>query len=204
VIYLANPSTETIRVAMRDGRLGCMTTPGQRNPIPEGAMWACDNGVFGKDYVGDDAWIDWLASREADRDRCLFATAPDVVGDAAATLYRSEPFLPIIREHGYPAALVAQDGLEDELIPWDEFDCLFIGGTTEWKLSDAAADLVNQARSHLKWVHMGRVNSFRRVEYAHYIGCDSVDGTFLVFGPDRNLPQLLGWMRQINSQGVLS
>jgi len=27
------------------------------------------------------------------------------------------------------------------------------------------------------------------------IGCDSVDGTFLAFGPDKNLPQLLRWLR---------
>jgi hypothetical protein len=28
-----------------------------------------------------------------------------------------------------------------------------------------------------KWVHLGRVNSERRIRYAASIGCDSVDGT---------------------------
>lgn len=26
------------------------------------------------------------------------------------------------------------------------------------------------------------------------MGCDSVDGTYLTFGPDVNLPRLLGWL----------
>jgi hypothetical protein len=41
---------------------------------------------------------------------------------------------------------------------------------------------------------MGRVNSLRRLRYAADIGCDSVDGTYLAFGPDQNLPTLLTWI----------
>jgi hypothetical protein len=46
------------------------------------------------------------------------------------------PVLPKIRALGVPAALVAQDGLEDMIdkIPWDSFDVLFIGGSTAFKL----------------------------------------------------------------------
>jgi hypothetical protein len=58
----------------------------------------------------------------------LFATAPDILADAAATLRRSARMLDWIRYSGYPAALVAQDGLEDLTIPWDTFDTLFLGG----------------------------------------------------------------------------
>ena len=38
-----------------------------------------------------------------------------------------------------------------------------------------------------KWVHMGRVNSTRRIRYAASIGCDSVDGTKWVRWRDRYL-----------------
>lgn len=44
------------------------------------------------------------------------------------------------------------------------------------------------------WVHMGRVNSLRRLEIAVDFGCDSVDGNYLGFGPDANLPKLLRWL----------
>lgn len=196
MLYLANPCTPEVRDAMTRGELGTILTPAQGNRLPPAAVWAADNGCFGKGYPGDEAWLAWLGRHSPHADRCLFATAPDVVGDAAATLARSLPHLPAIRALGYPAALVAQDGLEHLTVPWGAFDVLFIGGSTEWKLGPAARRLVGEAKARGKHVHMGRVNSRRRWGYAEYIGCDSVDGTFLAFGPDVNLPRLRGWTVQ--------
>ena len=50
---------------------------------------------------------------------------------------------------------------------------------------------------------MGRVNSLKRLRYAKAIGCDSADGTYLVQtrNPDRYLPVVLGWQREVNGQG---
>lgn len=199
VLYFANPcSSERVGDAMTAGILGFIDTPAQGNKRPEGVAWCADNGCFGKGYPGDEAWLAWLASM--DPAGCVFATAPDVVGDAAYTLERSAPFLPKIRALGYPAAFVAQDGLEDLIVPWDEFDVLFIGLSTEWKLGAAARALAGEAKRRGKHVHMGRVNSLRRYRYAQSIGCDSVDGTYLTFGPDENLPKLLGWARSVRTQ----
>jgi len=181
---------------MSRGDLGFITTPAQHNLRPEGAAWCADNGCFGKGYPGDEQWLAWLAGKDHLQD-CRFATAPDVVGDAHATYERSLPFLSQIRALGYPAAYVGQDGQEDFDPPWAEFDALFIGGTTEWKLGPAAASLVAQALDRGKWVHMGRVNSRKRLRYAHSIGCHSVDGTYLAFGPSKNLPPLLRWLKEL-------
>lgn len=178
MLYCANASSLRVRDAMTCGDLGQMCTPNERRrPLP-GVVWAADNGCFSTRYVGDGRWMAWLADLSADAGRCLFATAPDVVGDAQATLARSRPWLPGIRRLGYRAALVAQDGLEHLDCPWDEFDVLFVGGTTVWKLAAASRDLIAEAKRLGKWVHMGRVNSRRRWSYAEHIGCDSVDGTF--------------------------
>lgn len=122
------------------------------------------------------------------------------MGDAAATIELSRPWLPKIRALGYPAAFVAQDGQEGLPVPWDEFDVLFVGGSTDWKLGPHARDLAREAKARAKRVHVGRVNSERRWRYceASYpfgLGADSVDGTFLTFGPDTNLPRLLAWIR---------
>ena len=202
MLYLANP-TGNAKEAMIDGRLGFIATPKQGNPLIPGVSWCADNGCFGKGYPGDDKWLLWLEKLSAHASSCLFATAPDVVGDAAATLIRSLPLLPKIRALGYPAALVAQDGLEDLEVPWDEFDCLFIGGSTEWKLGQHARNLVYEAKAKGKHVHFGRVNSNKRFKYAASIGCDSCDGTFLVFGPDINLPKLLSWVDELERQPSL-
>lgn len=201
--YFANPTTGT-GDAMSAGLLSMIATPAQGNPVPEGVEWCADNGCFGKGYPGDDKWLAWLASYSAEQiSRCRFATAPDVVGDAAATLERSLPFLPKIRALGYPAAFVAQDGIEDIRIPWAEFDALFIGGSTEFKLGHEAWRVAVNAKARGKWVHMGRVNSQKRLEYAAAIGCDSADGTYLTFGPDVNLPNVLAWLRKVNHQTAL-
>jgi hypothetical protein len=165
---------------------------------PDGQPWAADNGRFATpaDYT-DTGFLAWLATMPAES--CLFATAPDVVGDAAATLALSAPMFARIRALGYPVALVAQDGLERLNIPWNDFDVLFIGGSTGWKLGEAAHELADEAKRRGKWLHMGRVNSLRRMRLAHAMGCDSVDGTFLRFGPDVLLPRLRGWIDDIET-----
>jgi hypothetical protein len=83
-------------------------------------------------------------------------------------------------------------------VPWDEFDALFIGGSTEFKLGPVARPYAARRSARGKWLHMGRVNSERRFAYARAIGCDSVDGTFLTFGPETNLPRLLTWLRTLD------
>jgi hypothetical protein len=187
---------------MRAGLLGHIATPASGHRLQAGVAWCADNGSYTGAYPGDDKYLAWLSARAAHAPRCAFATAPDIVANAAATLTRSLPMLDRIRAAGYPAALVAQDGLEHLPIPWATFDVLFIGGSTEWKLGPAAAGLTAQAHRHGRPVHLGRVNSLRRLRYAASIGCQSVDGTFLAYGPDRNLHMLLRWLDTVNGHAV--
>lgn len=187
---------------MTTGLIGFIDTPAQGNRRPPGVAWCADNGCYGKGWPGNERWFAWLRKNSADVEACAFATAPDIVGNAVETLRRSLPWLGRIRTLGYPAALVAQDGLEHLTVPWDAFDALFIGGTTGWKLDAEARTLVVQAKARGKWVHMGRVNSEKRMRYAEAIGCDSVDGTYLVFGPDTNLPKLTGWLRAVGAPAL--
>ena len=186
---------------MQAGLLDCIVTPKQGNRLPDGVRFCADNGAFGKGYPGDEQWWSWLSGLPAER--CAFAVAPDVPFHADATLDRSAPWLPRIRSLGIPAALAAQDGLELLDVPWDEFDVLFIGGTTAWKLSRHARQLTADAKARGKQVHMGRVNSERRLRYAKFTGCDSADGTYIAFGPDANLRNVEAWLRGVNDQAVL-
>ena len=194
MLYMANPCGDEVRAAMSAGEIGFIGTPAQGNRRPEGAPWCADNGCYGKGWPGYEGWLKWLRRKADGLEDCLFATAPDVVGLAAETLERSRPWLPIIRDIGYPAALVAQDGLEFCEIPWDDFDCLFIGGSTEWKLGPIVPLLVAEALVRGKWVHAGRVNSRKRYRYFKEMGCHSADGTYLTFGPKENYPKLRKWI----------
>jgi hypothetical protein len=210
LMYLANPSTPKIRASMAAGRLGAIITPRQGNKLPPDVLFCIDNGCGpgadgqpGTGYPGDRKYLEMLSRLSARaRQRCLFATAPDVLCDASATLARSAPFLTRTRAwFGLPAALVAQDGLEHLDVPWPSFDVLFIGGSTEWKLGPAAAQLAAEAHARGKRVHMGRVTTRQRLRYADHIGCDTADGT--TRAPDRNIADRLRWLDEIRRQDVL-
>jgi hypothetical protein len=170
-------------------------------------IWAADTGCYAQPAAYSDArYLSWLAKHRDTPHRCLFATAPDVMGDAATTLGTSLPMLPRIRDAGYLAALVGQDGMTPGMVPWDAIDTLFIGGTTAWKLGEAAAVLIRAAKARGKWVHVGRVNSEKRVRHFLRMGrgmVDSVDGTYVAFGPDINGPKAAKWMRMAQMQQVL-
>jgi hypothetical protein len=219
-LYLTGVSCGPSRAA-RLPNLGLLAQPGNSvlRDVDAGhyEMFAADNGFYGLGNVdraaweaAADRWLRWLVDEVVPRrDRCLYATAPDVlrwievdgaripVGDAAATLERSAPYLDVIRRLGLPAALVGQDGLEDLDVPWSDMDVLFLGGSTAWKIGEAAADLSREAKARGKWVHMGRVNSWERLTRARLSGCDSADGTYLAFGPDTNWPKLARWLNAL-------
>jgi len=198
VRFYATASSARVREAMRAGLLGLIATPTGGSPPRPGVAWCADNACYTGRYPGDDRYLAWLSRHARHAANCAFATAPDIVGDASATLARSMPMLARVRALGLPAALVAQDGLEHLPVPWGCFDVLFLGGSTAWKLGKAAAGLAAAARDRGLTVHMGRVNSLRRLSYAAAIGCHSADGTFLAYAPDRNLPTLQGWLTAVH------
>ena len=170
-----------------------MITPRMGQRPPGGQWWAADNGRYAspQDY-SDEAYLAWLAKMPVES--CLFATAPDVLGDGLATLALSVPMLTPIRALGYRVAVVAQPGMTEEHVGWLAIDCLFIGGSTVWKLGEDAARLASAAKLRGLWVHMGRVNSLLRMKYAESIGCDSADGTVLKHDPNRPVQS---WARHV-------
>lgn len=192
MLYLATASGPAARQAIAAGTLGQLVTPNSGNRVVPGARWVLDNGAYSNAWTID-RWEDCL-DRLRDTPGCLFAVVPDVVGDAEATdtLWRRWWSGPMRR--GYRLAYVAQDGCR--YIPAGPA-ALFIGGSTDWKLSRHARRAVEVAKSRGMWVHMGRVNSLRRLRYAAAIGCDSVDGTFLAYGPDTNLARLTRYLRVV-------
>lgn len=202
--FYATASGPKVRDAMTCGLLGQIVTPAAGNALGEDIDWIADNGCYGNGYPGNAAYLTWLRPLAARAgDRCSFVVAPDVVGDATATAERAAPMLGPIRDLGVPVAYVGQNSATPDALPWPSFDVLFVGGDTTWKLGAEARALVAEARRRGLGAHMGRVNSWARLRYARAIGCTSADGTYLAFGPDRNLPRLLRWLAEVNDQGLL-
>lgn len=179
---------------------GRLVQPGNAGDVTAWQWWAADNAAYGGQF--DPAAFDRMLTRyDHARAWCLFATAPDVVGDAVQTLESFRMWSVRIRSRGYRVAYVAQDGAELYQLP--DADALFIGGSTEWKLGRAAGELVQAAKARGMWVHMGRVNSRRRIAHAQRWGCDSVDGTCPAFGPDVNNRRLEPQLLQRSMGGAL-
>jgi|SRR5262245_205641 len=139
------------------------------------APFAIDNGAFaGFNREGFES----LLKREAHRRHlCRFVAVPDVVASARRTLEVFDRWYERIGQ--WPLALVAQDGQEDLPIPWELIKAIFIGGSTEWKLSFHAQTVIKAAQALGKWTHAGRVNTPARFEYFEKLGVDSIDGTGL-------------------------
>lgn len=186
MLLLVSGATRDVMRLRAHPNLGILTSPrGGHSPQyirQTGCRWAMDKDAFSQAGFGAEAFTERLELLHG-VPGCLFVCAPDVVCDPVQTLanfYEWE--LPIVYR-GYPVAFVAQDHTEHLPIPWMLFDALFLGGSTKWKLSIGAAELSREAKRRGKWVHMGRVNSHKRIRYAQMIGCDSVDGTHFSIEP---------------------
>jgi hypothetical protein len=138
-------------------------------------MFAMDNGAFARfEAKGFLAMLEKHAPR---KDLCRFVAAPDVVGSARRTMECFSHWQPRLAK--WPIAFVCQDGQEDLPIPWENLSAVFIGGSTEWKMSAQASAIVRAAKVIGKWCHIGRINTPGRLEYFEQLGADSCDGTGL-------------------------
>lgn len=180
----------------RSDRLGFLFDPNSANSprILDGRPWAVDNAAFTRfDKRRFERRLESLQGIEG----CKFVACPDVVGDAVTTLKRFEYWEPRLHARGFPVALVAQDGLTLEATPWRRMEALFIGGTTAFKLGSEVDCLIRYAKMAGLWVHMGRVNSCKRLRHAQEIGCDSVDGTSFSRNPDIKIARALRCFNQM-------
>ncbi len=142
---------------------GILATPsdyGIRRAIQDGAAWAADNNAFTQGFEPE-RFFNWLDFMRSHQSQCLFVTVPDMVGNAIATLESFRWWAWRIKALGWPVAFVAQDGQENLPLP-PEFDVLFVGGSTEWKESQAAIDCIKRAQAAGRRIHIGRVNWWRR------------------------------------------
>lgn len=194
---LVSGATKTVEKYKTNPFLGRLLTPANRNSV-EGLItcrlpWAADNAAFSN--FDEDRYRRMLDRIEG-KPGCLFVVAPDVVADAGATLKLFRKWHTALAEKHFPVAFVAQDGQAKRQVPWDDIAALFVGGTTAWKLGEAAKALAKEAKARGKWLHMGRVNSRKRITLAASSGCDSVDGSGFSRWPDRRIPLGLRWIEE--------
>ncbi len=161
-----------------------------------GLPWAADNGCF----KGFDAplYCRMLDRAKQAPTKPLWVVAPDVVGDARATRDLWPQWMITIACGGLEPCFVLQDGQEDFELP--DARAFFVGGTTKFKESKAVFGLCCEAKKRGAALHMGRVNTFRRMRWAAECGCDTIDGSGFSAWPDTRIPKALSYLKQLASE----
>lgn len=177
---------------------GVMFTPEMGNRLDlRDVTWAADNGCYtAGDKFSPDRWLAFL-ERWRGQGHCLFAVLPDVPFNHDATLVRSLPYVDAVRQFGYPVALAIQNGATLASIPWQSIDAVFIAGDVAFKTSQTARRIALHAKARGLHVHIARRNSGKAVQGAYDMQADTVDGTYLAFGPDKNWPRVQRWFAQL-------
>lgn len=180
----------------------------------EGFNYAIDNGAF-------TAFLEYQAGKRAQNlldldlfERCIdrmggkadWILLPDIVGEGEASLALSIEWAPRVRARkglqNVPLYLAVQDGMEAgelhnrvlEFLLSGAVQGIFVGGSTEWKLSTILFWGKIARRFSLK-LHVGRVNTTKRISLCAAAGAHSFDGTSATMF-SVNLPKLDGARRQ--------
>jgi hypothetical protein len=202
MILLVSGATTTVAHYAQHPALGRLIQPRSWNRVDvvarSGMPWGADNDALAG--VKPDAYLTMLdAIAKAPRERLKFVAAPDavertadgIVGSWEGTLWLWRCWRPALVNRGLPAAIVLQDGATPDSVPWDELSAVFVGASTRWKLSRSAELLVRTARARGLWVHVGRVNTMKRVARVEAMGADSFDGGQFSRWPSKYIPPFL-------------
>jgi hypothetical protein len=160
-----------------------------------GVPYGLDNGCFSK--FDRKTWLRLVG--EAIESPPVFCCLPDLVGDARRTREMFDWFYEDCRP--LPKALVLQDGISNVDIPWQRISAVFVGGSDAFKISAEAMAACRAAKMMDKWVHVGRVNTAKRVR--DWIGvADSIDGSGISMY-DHMLEDVLAAIRGTHAQSQL-
>ena len=137
--------------------------------------YALDNDAFicwQKNKEWDELkWLKMLEKVKMEKTKPLWVLIPDVVANREETIRKWEKYSPIVKKLKIKTAFACQDGMTEKDIPKDA-DVIFIGGTTEWKMKTIPMWTANHPR-----VHVGRVNTIKRILECERYGVESVDGS---------------------------
>jgi hypothetical protein len=174
MLYASPPGGSRNRDALCSLGFGQLVSPvTQRMGRESWGPIALDNGAWTVHNSGGlfdfDAFAGFLA-RWAHL--AAWAIAPDIVGDAGATMALAEDWVPRIRAL-CPVLVAAQDGMTPADIRAIGADGAAIGGTTPWKESA----IRDRSWRSLPYLHVLRVNTRERIHACRRLEADSCDGT---------------------------
>jgi len=112
-----------------------------------------------------------------------FCVCPDVVGNADETFALSRRCVDSVKRKCGHVLFAVQDGMNapdvEAFIAVHQVHGIFVGGTTEFKITTLPmwSRLAVERNLHL---HVGRVNTVKRLQYIHQHCADSFDGSGVI------------------------
>jgi hypothetical protein len=175
--YAAHTGTRRNLAAMHEAGWSLLLSPGK--PRDARFAYALDNGAFGAWQRGEPFDVDAFDRHvSAFGDRAEFIVAPDIVAAGLDSLRLTAEWLPRLAGVGRRRLVAVQDGMTAaDVRPYlSPTVGIFVGGSTAWKLATMRlwGVLARECRTYL---HVGRVNTIRRIRYCADAGADSFDGT---------------------------
>lgn len=177
--YTSTGARETIAMC-REHDIGLLMVHQWRDPS-KWPYYAIDNGAYSA-WANDREWDPSMFLHLVGK--CVeypvqpdFVVVPDIVAGGIGSLEFSLGWLERLPE-GLPYYLAVQDGMVPRNVrPYmDDFAGIFVGGTTEWKMS-TAEEWAAFAKRHGKGCHIGRIGTAWRILWARRIGATSIDST---------------------------
>lgn len=143
--------------------------------------YGLDNGAYSN--FNEEGFLNMARSAMTD-DLCDWVVMPDIVGDAQSTTDRFHQYrdhfwnMGLLNLSEVKLAYVIQNGVTEDMIPWDAINCVFVGGDNVFKDGHQARNICETAKEKGKVVHVGRVNGPLR--FASWFElADSCDGSGL-------------------------
>lgn len=177
--YASYTGTLRTQAALRAAGWGLMVSAAKRRHQQGFARWCIDNGAWTAHQNGTpfDAAA-FLTVYEKLGRGADFVVLPDIVGGGLRSLEMSLSWRERLGDPLCPLLLAVQDGMSvadvAELV--GPALGIFVGGTTHFKEHTLPmwGALARAGGAHL---HVGRVNTARRVHLCHMAGADSIDGS---------------------------
>jgi len=145
----------------------------------EGFRYGLDNGAWSAFQAGkpfDEPQFEKALRRLGDR--ADWVVLPDVVAAGERSLELSLKWMRRVLDSCERALLAVQNGMTPQMVR----DLvgprvgIFVGGDTKWKLG-TMRDWGRLGAERQAWVHVGRVNTARRIRSCAFAGATSFDGT---------------------------
>ena len=189
--------SSTILAAMRTHGWGLLVVASGKHRDEGHPLIAVDSGAWAYAQRGEP--FDegrYMAAVAAFGARASFVVLPDIVEGGRDSLDLSLRWLEVTLRVCPRVLIAVQDGLtvsdlEGVLGPRVG---VFVGGSTAWKEA-TMRQWGETARARGAYLHVGRVNTLRRLDLCADAGADSFDGTCLLHDPGR-AGKLARWARK--------